>query len=401
LNLKGPLVFRNPASRFDLPGDKGVFDRIVSDMIEHGGRLAPSEHWNWNLGTAGENSAEKLSGYTEELFEEKYSRLDMMLNPWVGVTGMKPIDEDAVTKYEGFLRTVDHLGLLPGDTLVDGTANGWRETDLGSVMDANLISAHSPGTPASGRTAICEVGGGYGRLAEVMTGGSADSMHYVLVDAVPGSLMYAYSYLKAQLPDHKIGSFYNGDAYSTDFDCYVIPAWHTSVLADSCFDLCINIESMQEMEQHHVDFYIGLFDRLAVHGGEIYLSNARDYVFQGTWRLPDNWQTVFLSNTPRSWTADHPTHILYKREGDFSLPRSMHEAAFRQQIDAWKEAQRIGELERHIADRDRICGELQTKVEQLELAGKSPDSLDKAEIRTPASRMFDWIRRRRKSRGNR
>jgi hypothetical protein len=35
----------------------------------------------------------------------------MMLDPWVGITGMKLVDEDSVARYEGFLRAIDHLGL--------------------------------------------------------------------------------------------------------------------------------------------------------------------------------------------------------------------------------------------------------------------------------------------------
>lgn len=378
-------------------GEKEVFHAIVSDMLEHGGRLVPSEHWNWNLGTAGKDSTKKVSGYSDDLFEEKYSRLEMMLNPWVGVTGMKPIDDSALAKYESFLAKVDHLGLLSGDILAHGTANAWLETDLGSVMDVNLISAFFTRDQSSGRVCICEVGGGYGRLAEIMVGTLPDTMHYVLVDAVPGSLMYAYSYLKAQLPDHRIGSYYNGDPYEDEFDCYVMPAWHASALPDASFDICINIESMQEMEQHHVDFYIALFDRLTATGGEIYLSNARDYVFRGTWNIPAHWQTVFLSNTPRSWTADHPTHILHKHGGDFSLQRSILEGVFHQQINAWHEQRRIDELNRHVQDRDRICGELQMKIDALEGVGSTRTVSERNKI---FGRVLGWVTRHRKSRGN-
>ncbi len=359
-----PLTLSNPHSRFDLPGDKTMFNRIVVDMIEHGGKLAPSNHWNWNLGSGSAADKEKVSGYTDELFDEKYSQLELMLNPWVGVTGMQPLKMESVVKYESFLRAIDHLELLPADILSHGQSNGWRETDLGSVMDVNLIGAYLAEQDKR-RLAICEVGGGYGRLAEALIGVLPGSAHYVLVDAVPGSLMYAYIYLKKQLPHLRIGSFYNDDPYSQDFDCYIMPAWQVQQLPSAAFDICINVESMQEMEQHHVDHYLKLFDRLAVTEGLIYMSNARDYVFLGDWNIPAQWEPLFLNNTPRSWTADHPTQMLRKRTGDFTRERRILEGAFKRQIAAWRDQQSINELNLHIADRDRICNEYSQEINRL------------------------------------
>jgi hypothetical protein len=324
------LSLRNRDTRFEIAGDRTQFDLIVQDMRSHGGVLAPSDHWNWNLG----ENAREFSGYTNELFERNYNHLSKLLDPWVGVTGMKILSEEAVKKYEGFLRPIDHMQLLPADILTHGRSNGWRETDLGSVLDLSLISIFLSKPPKE-RLAICEVGGGYGRLAEVFLEKHKKRVHYVMIDAVPASLMYAYSYLGSQYPELKIGSFYAGDDYDNAYDCYILPSWRTGVLPAFSFDICINIESMQEMQQHHVDFYLEMFDRLSVSGAEIYLSNARDYVFKGRWNIPPHWKTLYLNNTPRSWTADHPTHILRKNEGDYSLERRAHESAFRQQVQKW------------------------------------------------------------------
>lgn len=363
-NLRRPLTLGNPLTRFDLFGDKELFYSIVSDMIEHGGDLSPSDHWNWKIGKWHAELDNDTTGYTEELFDRNYSQLKMMLDPWIGVTGMKFIDDLAVTKYEGFLSSIDQLGLLPDDILSYGQSNGWRETDLGTVMDVNLIRTFSDQRQVS-KIAVCEVGGGYGRLAEVMMSGLWDSMHYVLVDAVPGSLMYAYLYLKTQLPHLHVGAYFNGDPYNEDYDCYIMPAWHAHLLGSLSFDICVNIESMQEMEQHHVNYYLKLFDRLTIVEGQIYLSNARDYVFKGKWEIPNHWETLFLNNTPRSWTADHPTHILHKKSGDFSKRRSVLEGVFKQQVDSWHKDLLINEQKQHLLDRDRICAELQQTINSL------------------------------------
>jgi SAM-dependent methyltransferase len=335
-----PLQFNNSSSRFARQGDKAMFDAIVADMLAHGGALAPSDHWNQNLGKTPSQS--RISSYTESLYKEKYSNLALMLDPWVGVTGMQPLQAHSVTKYEPFLRALDHDRQLPGDLLAYGQKYGWRETDLGSLMDVALITAFNRITPASGeRLRVFEVGGGYGRLAEAMLSMVPGKMHYVLVDAVPGSLMYAFLYMRQQFPDLKIGSFYNGDTYSQEFDCYIMPAWQTPSLPDRSFDIAINVESLQEMEQQHVDYYLPLFARLTVIGGLIYLSNARDYVFRGTWHLPAGWQPLLMCNTPRSWTADHPTMAFRNEEGDYRHEQRAHEAAFAAQINAWRNEQEL------------------------------------------------------------
>lgn len=196
--------------------------------------------------------------------------------------------------------------------------------------------------------------------------------------------MYAYYYLKFQFPELKIGSYYAGNDYDSSYDCYILPSWHTSVLKVESFDICINIESLQEMQQHHVDFYLELFDRLTVPGGEIYLSNARDYVFTGVWNIPAHWETMYLNNTPRSWSADHPTHILRKSEGDHSLKRNAHESTFRQQIVAWNNSQLIHEQLLHIEDRDRICGELQKTINDM----STRDVESKSKTRLSQWKMF-------------
>jgi hypothetical protein len=323
------LSLRNGNKRFEIVGDKGQFDVIAQDLCTNGGTLAPSDHWNWNLG----ENANDFTGYTDQLFEKRYSHLAKMLDPWVGINGMKALSEDAVKRYETFLRPIDHLQLLAPDIFTHGKSNGWRETDLGSILDLNLITAFAATKPKP-RLAICEVGGGYGRLAEVFLE-TRERIHYVMIDAVPASLMYVESYLKTQYPELRIGSFYGGDDYDPDYDCYIVPSWRTAVPQPASFDICVNIESMQEMQQHHVDFYLAMFERFTVLGGEIYLSNARDYVFKGQWKIPPHWETLYLNNTPRSWTADHPTHILRKNEGDYSLQRYAHESAFKQQVQAW------------------------------------------------------------------
>ncbi|HSB31257.1 MAG TPA: hypothetical protein VLD55_06610 [Candidatus Sulfobium mesophilum] len=108
--------------------------------MKNGGDLLTSDHWNHNLGLNISDFSSRKTGYSDDLFETNYSQLKLMPDPWIGETGMKVIDEAAVKRYESYLRKIDHLGLLAEDILRYGQSNGWREADLGSILDINLIA---------------------------------------------------------------------------------------------------------------------------------------------------------------------------------------------------------------------------------------------------------------------
>jgi SAM-dependent methyltransferase len=212
-------------------------------------------------------------------------------------------------------------------------------SDLGSITDLNLLYSFSP-RPQQEKTLILEIGAGYGRLAEAAFNIFNDSIRYVLVDSVPGSLYYAKRYLEAACPKIRIGSYYYGDAFDIDkFECYVVPSWHFSALNTLKYDICINIESFQEMPQEHVDYYLRLFDDVTRDGATIYISNAHDYLFKGDWNFPKNWRKLLCSNTPRSWTRDHPTEVFEKSVGDFSVQNAAIDANYRYSLERSEEAE--------------------------------------------------------------
>ena len=308
------VVDRRVADPFAIPADTEMLDRIVADVEAGGGSLAPNEHWT--------------------LGRDQIGSLEAMLDPLIGSIGMQPVDADAVACYEPFLRGIDHLGLCKNDLLAQGRSRGWLKSDLGTLMDLNLITAYLP-TPLPERLRVVEVGGGYGRLAEGLLRLLPGGVHHLLIDAVPGSLMYAYLYLRRVFPRRRIGSFYAGDAYDPDFDCYVMPAWHSAGLLDGAFDLAVNIESMQEMSAEHIEYYLGLFDRVTSPEATIYISNARDYVYQGEWNFPAGWEVLFMHNTPRSWSRCHPTVVMRKGPADYRIERRVHEAAFATELPHW------------------------------------------------------------------
>jgi hypothetical protein len=99
--------------------------------------------------------------------------------------------------------------------------------------------------------------------------------------------------------------------------------------------------------------------------GLIYMSNARDYVFKGQWNIPSHWEPLFLGNTPRSWTANHPTQVFRKGSGDFSQEQRMLEGAFGQQIAAWSAQQHINELQIQCTNREHISNTSCKQTERL------------------------------------
>jgi hypothetical protein len=264
---------------------------------------------------------------SDEVFQKEFSDLEQRMHGWVGEPNTKNILEDSalhlVDKYASFLRRRDSLGLWAANVDDRNIAESLRVADLGSIMDITLLFTYAF-DPARTITNILEVGGGYGRLAEAAFNIFGKSIRYVLVDSVPVSLYYSKRYLQSVCPDIRVGSYYDGDRFDlSEFDCYIIPAWYFNELNEEKYDICINIESFQEMNQQHVDTYIQIFDRVSVDHAVIYIDNARDYIFRSNWSYPNHWQKLLCSNTPRSWTRDHPVEIFVKGTGNFSAQNAI------------------------------------------------------------------------------
>jgi predicted nucleic acid-binding Zn-ribbon protein len=281
------------------------------------------------------------------------------MDPFVGSTGLKNINREIIQEYYSFLRGIDHLDILPNYFEADGQlktrANRLLVTDLGSIIDINIISAFLD--PLAEQYKIVEVGGGYGRLAEAFLSlYGKNNINYVLLDAVPASLMYSYLYLSRNFPDRQIGFYYNDDPFNMDsYDCYILPAWHFDAsLCKGRVDCCINIQSMQEMDQHHVDHYFALFDEvLKPESGIVYISNEKDYIFQGAWNYPADWKLLLKTRTPRSWTRNSPTEVFRKRAGSAEKENRLVDFVYSLQLN---------EFDRN-ADQRKTISDLQVELQ--------------------------------------
>jgi len=317
----------------ELEADHKEYLRLVEDMVRNGRDLISDPNW-----LRGDDRSDAPETYdkekalefalSQEGYQEKFSKMKALMKAWIG--GTEPPSRTTILKYRRFLERSDSLGLWQPN--IDKNEDGIPvlQADLGSIMDLNLLYAFAASAKRSVTLAL-EVGGGYGRLAEAAFNIFGRSLKYVIVDAVPASLYYSRKYLSLACPDARIKSFYDEGGEDFDLenlDIAIIPSWHFERLNRSNYDICINIESMQEMNQRHVDYYIGLFQSVAADGATIYLSNAHDYYFRGVFNIPKNWQRLFCCNTPRSWTPDHPTEIFRKTSDDCSIRNGAVESAY-------------------------------------------------------------------------
>ncbi len=278
--------------RLDVPANRAMLADILTDARDNAGSLSPTV---WPV-------------------EIETKTLTDMLDGLIGQAGRLPVTARSREYFAPFL----------GRERIPIEIN----TDLGTAMDLDLTGPFLPDTPIR----VCEVGGGYGRLAEAFL--STRPVHYVLVDSVPAVLMYAYEYLHAIFPDKRIGSVYAGHQYSTNWDCFILPAWRTGDIGP--FDLTVNIESMQEMNESQVSYFLEWFDEVTVPDGIVYISNARDHFYKGPWPFPSNWEPLYWHNTPRSWSPDHPTIIFRKGTGDYTARCRKAERLFEREMTEWR-----------------------------------------------------------------
>jgi hypothetical protein len=330
LQQTGFLLKRVVVDANTLQADRDKIQEILEDVIDHGGRLIPSANWLYldaRLGRSG--CTQPISdALNVESQLKRISSMEEMLAPWIGRQRF-PARGEPRSRYAEMLRSADPLQLWETNVEDETVLSQLCEGDLGSILDLNLIYSFSNRTAEEHTCTLLEVGGGYGRLAEAGLNIFGGTVRYVLVDAVPGSLFYAYEYLRRACPTHRIGSYYAGDPFDlTQFDCFIIPAWHFERLNSYHYDVCVNIESFQEMSQSHVDWYIRLFDTVTSAGALIYISNSHDYLFKGKWNYPPTWREDLCIQTPRSWTPDHRTQVFTKHDQDYRIRNAVVEAAF-------------------------------------------------------------------------
>jgi SAM-dependent methyltransferase len=336
-NLGSPSAGSSPPLvSVDLHLDRELYERIVEDMGNSAGMHAPADMWK--PARLFPNSEKKQTSPT---FQD-------LVAPWIGSAAMKLAPPDLIRSCAAFLQGhgaesgVPEFGLEPS------------MSDLRTVLDVALIRRY---VSQMDSLRVLEVGGGYGRLAEAFLQLGSPRVTYLMIDAVPVSLYFAYAYLRQRFPGREIGLYYVDPGPDISrYDCYIAPVWHFDGLETPLYDVGVNIASMQEMTREQVEWYLALLDRLVREDGIIYLSNTRDYAYGHEYDYPDNWQLVFKENTPLSWSPHYPVEILAKGGRDWSLENATREVAYlrlRQANDRLRQAN------------DRLRSALARKTEAL------------------------------------
>jgi hypothetical protein len=334
----GTRIKTQAVDRAELVVDLDAFRPIVEDMKKNGGDHVPASGWvtldsHWACDVSVARPDEVESTFTESGVRDRFSSLEAMLAAWIG-TGQEPIVPATLENYRRALATHDPLGLWRANVEDPEVLRTLVTADLGSIMDVDFIHSFMQRQPEV--TRVLEVGGGYGRLAEAMLNVFGRSIRYVMVDAVPASLFYAKRYMAKACPQARVGSYYDGDPFDFEkFDCYVMPSWHFEKQNKYRYDACVNVLSFQEMAQQHVDYFLGLFDRVAEEDALIYLANAHDGPFRGTWNFPDTWEKRCCASSPRLlWALDNRIEIFAKRKYDCSLSNGALDAAYRYSVES-------------------------------------------------------------------
>jgi putative sugar O-methyltransferase len=310
--------------RFEIMPDSKLLEELTKEMVdstlEHG---KPAHFWMLPSEFTSSEMQKVLHAWCGSVGELLLANAEKITE----VSGSESIAKDL---YE-FVKTIDHLGVTENVTFQDLVNKNWRYMDIGTLMDMLLLTVFIDIRRKSG-IKILEVGGGFGRLAEFLFLSSNANIQYVNIDAVPVSLMYSYLYLKKMFPNKKVCIKTNDSLIEDKCDILVLPAWHMNNIANDQFDLTVNIESMQEMNQELVDFYLKYLNQATCRNGLIYLVNSRDYKFKGIWNIPENWKCVLRHRTPRSWSRNHPVEMFIKTSRPMLKDNMIREAFYKREL---------------------------------------------------------------------
>jgi hypothetical protein len=312
------FIRKGRESRFKIPIDKMIFKKLLKDADSRRNEFSAIDHWLYIF----QPEEIKKHSLTEILSDDRlfeiycstYSTLEKVLDPWIGVTGMSKqmIDSPAFKACNEFFSVIGNSYFFDLVKQYEREGVSILNSDMWTAMDLTFLAPLIEESEAKVR--ILEIGPGYGRIVEALFGLYGNKVQFVLVDAVPSSLYYCDAYLRSAFPELKIGStFVDGAGASPeDFDCFIIPSWEAHEYNLKEMDISINIESLQEMNEERVTSYLKFMDGATKDEGHVYMSNSKEYVYKGDWKVPKSWDLEVKTRTPRSWTFDHPMEIYRK-----------------------------------------------------------------------------------------
>ena len=237
--LEQPSIKRQPIILEHITATFAEFDQVVEDMFAHAGEFMATPNWA-TLDPAPCRPTPMRSHSPAAPILRSRSRITFpastrSCSAGSASRGSNAVEAWLIRLYAAFFDGFDPLGLWRHNVVDREAGQTLHNADLSSIRELSLIHAFAP-TRDQAVTAVVEVGGGY------------------------------------------------------MFDCYIVPSWHFERLNSARYDVCVNVDSFQEMSQILVDRYLELFDSVLQPEGIVYNSNGRGSYFKGTWNFPGHWR---------------------------------------------------------------------------------------------------------------
>jgi SAM-dependent methyltransferase len=144
---------------------------------------------------------------------------------------------------------------------------------------------------------ILDIGGGYGRIAPFFNF-LFDEITYVNIDLCTTSLICSHSFLKHNIKDKEIFLIMDNNIKIFKKGFYILPMWYYNLIPKNYFDLIININSMQEMTQLQIDFYLQFINKVAKNESYFFFRNHINRIkdengISINYKFPYNWKIIY------------------------------------------------------------------------------------------------------------
>jgi len=295
-----------PWSELNISGDGQLIQSIEKERLKYDSVLSIIDRWN-------------ISDLLERtVTAEQPATFDEMMPLWVGDAALSPIPPSRKTEYIDFLSpyaTVDAFNEVYDNLAQD--RGGDLECDLGPVHDYLLIKKFLTNFDDDDKQfKFLEIGGGYGRLAEIFMTRHCENITYIISDSIPESIYYSYAYLKTRLPDVNVTLVLDGTEIPdlNQSGIIILPSWRLGGLNSNAIDLFMNVASIQETIDKTAHAYFSEAERLLKKEGMFFFENSREFFYRREYHYPDNWQYQLKTRSPRSRTIDYPVDILHVKD---------------------------------------------------------------------------------------
>jgi hypothetical protein len=172
---------------------------------------------------------------------------------------------------------------------------------------------------------ICDIGGGTGQYARAWLTNSSHRPDLIAIIDIPETLVYSETLLRTELGDSRVQYVSTPKSVPRGSGVVLCPIANVRALEDISFDLVTNTESMQEMTDAWVDWYMEWLDRQPCRFfySENYFANALTNMREGhnSWspRPSARWQ---LTYSKLILGMRNVAQMLFRKDGNGNVHRN-------------------------------------------------------------------------------